>query len=101
MAPLEHSEPAVKMSRDGAGNATTGPQGMVAPRIAPPAAPVVAPVPAVPSKDAPTAIRPVAVESDPSLDAEFQRAVFPRTARYVVGALLLATLAIVLALILR
>ncbi len=102
----QRSEPAVKMSRDGAGNPTTGPQGMVPPRVAQAASP--APlaatpgVPTVPSGDLPTAIRPVAVESDGSIDAEFQRAVFPRTARYVfLGALVLATLAIGLALILR
>jgi serine/threonine protein kinase len=109
---MQRSEPAVKMSRDGAGNPTTGPQGMVAPRIATATAPgVAAPVVAAPGKpsvpavekaDLPTAIRPIAVESDGSIDAAFQRAVFPRRARYVfIGALVLATLAVGLALILR
>jgi serine/threonine protein kinase len=46
-----HSEPATEMRRDGAGNLTTGPQGMVAPR------PRSDSVPTVLSAQAPTAVR--------------------------------------------
>ena len=95
--PLQRSEPASQMSRDGAGNPTTGPQGMVPPRVVQ-ASPEAASVPTRPSQQAPTAIRPV---FEPEPDDVPPRA-FPSAAGWVVaGALVVVVIALALALWLR
>jgi hypothetical protein len=106
--PPARSTPATAMSRDGAGNLTTGPRGMMAPTPATPAPPPAKPgsgsVPTLLSSQAPTMVREIArADSAPSQDIlEEAKGFRSNTGRYVLIAFVaIAVAGIALAILLR
>ena len=97
----QRSEPATEMRRDGAGNLTTGPQGMLAPRVAPPAVLTVVTGAAAPGIATVVRAAPLPERARPTSEID-EAVLFPRTGRKVLlAAIALAAIALVLAIVFR